>query len=205
MTAAFNLPKKNIDLFKTRVWFFDLSLLSQHFHGWNILLQEMRKKTPASFGRSNQGGWNTDKIIFDEPSFNPLRDIAAQAFQAAFLEMLLNKLISFKLQAWANIHESHAYNSFHHHPNVLLSGVFYLSAPQGSGALVLRDPRPGVNLSGFEGCGANCSQDIRILPQVGMLVIFPHWLEHSVEANDATQQRISIGMNAVFSPVNPPH
>jgi hypothetical protein len=32
----------------------------------------------------------------------------------------------------------------------------------------------------------------------GTLLVFPHWLEHSVELNEANERRYSIAMNAIL-------
>ena len=78
-----------------------------------------------------------------------------------------------------------------------MSGTFYLTVPEGSGELVFRDPRLGVVLSPFHGDNApNSANDVKLIPKVGMLAIFPNWLEHRVEPHQGEIPRVSIAMNA---------
>lgn len=41
----------------------------------------------------------------------------------------------------------------------------------------------------------NCTSVQRITPHVGLLVVFPSWLEHRVEPHENREPRISIAMN----------
>lgn len=89
------------------------------------------------------------------------------------------------------------FNTLHSHPGALMSGTFYLTVPEGSGELVFRDPRLGVVLSPFHGDNApNSANDVKLIPKVGMLAIFPNWLEHRVEPHQGEIPRVSIAMNA---------
>jgi len=185
------------DLFPTRIWSFDLSELSENFAMWQQSLTDWRSREPSAAGRSNRTGWNSDKTVFADPQFSPLLEAAKQAFIHAFREIMQKGEIRFRLEAWANIHDPMGYNVSHVHQNVLLSGCFYLTVPPGAGAIVFRDPRPGVVLSPFDGAGVNTNQAIKIDPKPGALLLFPNWLEHAVETNEAETQRQSIGINAV--------
>lgn len=185
------------DLFVTRLWTFDLSGLAGHFADWQRFLAVMRASSPSPAGRSNRHGWNSSKSIFANAEFAPLRQASEAAFAHAFRDMTLPGDVRFRLEAWANIHDPGAYNTAHMHQNVLLSGSFYLEVPEGSGALVLRDPRPGAVLSPFRGAGANNSCNVNIRPKAGILVIFPNWLEHAVETHEGETPRVCIAMNAL--------
>jgi uncharacterized protein (TIGR02466 family) len=187
----------HLDLFPTRLWTFDLSGLQAHFSAWQTELDAMRQNSPTAAGRSNRHGWNSDKTVFAQPSFAPLRKACEGSFAHAFREMGAPGSLRYRLEAWANIHDPGAYNTVHLHQNVLLSGSFYLAVPEGAGALVFRDPRPGAVLSPFRGKGANACQTINIRPKAGALVVFPNWLEHAVETHEGTTPRICIAMNAL--------
>jgi hypothetical protein len=67
----------------------------------------------------------------------------------------------------------------HDDDDELLSGVYYLRIPPGSGQLVLHE-------------GPVCT---RIAPQEGMFVFFPPWLAHEVTPNEGTQERLSMAIN----------
>lgn len=191
-----NISAQAIDLFPTRIWSFDLSELSDHFPLWEQILSDWRATEPVSKERSTRTGWSSEKTIFADPRFAPLLEASKQAYIHAFREVLPQTEIRFRLEAWANIHDQYGYNLPHIHQSVLMSGCFYLTVPPGAGALTFRDPRPGVVLSPFLGKGPNCNQTMRLTPKPGALVIFPNWLEHGVEPNEALTERQSIGINA---------
>lgn len=188
---------KHQDLWATRIWHFDLSALKSHFSQWSSLLTELRAGTPSPAGRSNRYGWNSDKTIFQVDEFADLHRVCKQVFLHAFKEMGLDPIPKFQLEAWANIHDPGGFNVSHIHQNCWLSGCFYLEVPEGAGAIVLRDPRPGALTSPFRTRGCNSYQEIRVTPQPGLLLVFPNWLEHHVEPNDSEGNRVSIAMNAL--------
>lgn len=185
------------DLFPTRVWSFDLDFLRPHYAAWEEAILRWRGDQQQPAGRSNRGGWNSDKSVMAMELFAPLRQAAEQCFGHAFQEMQLRAPLSFMLEGWVNLHDQGGFNTLHVHPNVLLCGSFYLRAPDGAGPLVFRDPRAGVVLSPFDGSGANCVSQTAVQPAEGQLLIFPNWLDHRVEPNEAAQPRISIGINAL--------
>jgi len=187
----------HLELFTTRIWTFDLSGFKDHFPAWQAHLDAMRLNAPTASGRSNKHGWNSDKTVFSQPAFAPLRKACEVAFAHAFRQMGAPGSMPYRLEAWANIHDCGAYNTAHIHQHVLLSGSFYLAVPEGSGALMFRDPRPGAVLSPFRGPGANACQAVTIRPKAGALVVFPNWLEHAVETHEGTTPRVCIAMNAL--------
>jgi hypothetical protein len=82
----------------------------------------------------------------------------------------------FRLFAWATVQDRCISHLPHVHNDALLSGVYYVSAPEGCGDLILEDPR-----------GARPPFDNRLVhrPQAGELVIFPPWLVHHTGASCA--------------------
>ncbi|HUA80752.1 MAG TPA: TIGR02466 family protein [Dyella sp.] len=190
-------PARSFDLFPTRIWQLSLNHLSAQWDAWTQAILAMRAAAPVPAGRTNRGGWNSvDNAVLQQPIFAELhRDVRHYCMQA-FAEMGLGSP-AFNVQSWVNIHDRGGFNFQHMHEGALLCGTFYLQAPEGSGALVFKDPRPGVLNAYAKGNGANAYKDIQLRPSAGLLVLFPHWLEHFVEphANDAP--RICIPFNAL--------
>lgn len=73
----------------------------------------------------------------------------------------------------------------HDENDELLSAVYYVEAPEGSGDLVLYDG----------------PLTIRVPPEAGVLLFFPPDLPHAVEPNRSGRPRLSIGIN--FGPRPP--
>lgn len=199
MTTPPSLTVHHMDLFPTRVWTVDLSPLNAHMATWLAAIEALRGAQPQAVGRSNRRGWNSAATLFDDARFAPLQAAVRGVMDLALAEMG-PPTPRYALQAWANVHDSGGYNTFHHHPGALLSGCYYLAVPEGSGALTLRDPRPGALLSPWLGSlRPNSGSEISIAPQAGQLVLFPNWLEHATHTHEGQGPRVSIPVNAVPS------
>lgn len=100
--------------------------------------------------------------------------------------------------AWLNINPKHSYNISHIHSG-FVSGVYYAQACREMGELVLHYPSNAKAVSWdsdwFESYNHVNNLSFRITPKPGMLVLFPAWLEHSVEMNTIEEDRISLSFN----------
>ncbi|MGJ8589946.1 MAG: TIGR02466 family protein [Yoonia sp.] len=165
---------------------------------WKDHLDLMRDTENEGKGRSTRAGWSGPKTLFNDPIFFPLREKCQTVFAQALKQMSLPDGFRFGIEAWGNIHESGGFNQPHIHREAILSGCFYLYTPEGSGAIVFHDPRPGTLYSRPWGRGVNSWSKSSIAVRAGTLLLFPQWLEHSVEPNAATEHRYSIAMNAIL-------
>lgn len=105
----------------------------------------------------------------------------------------------FGMEAWGNIQDPGGYNKLHIHREAIVSGVFYLKTPEGSGAISFMDPRPGALYSRPFQHPHNSYKEILMKAEQGLFLAFPNWLQHSVEPNAADSARYSIAVNAVFA------
>jgi len=80
---------------------------------------------------------------------------------------------------WFNINPPGASNAWHLHHGIMTSGVVYLEVPRQSGNIVFR--HQGLEVS--------------IEPRLGWCVEFPGLLEHCVEINASTEDRICLVYN----------
>ena len=102
---------------------------------------------------------------------------------------------------WATVLAKGAIHKAHSHPNNFLSGVYYIRIQPGADTICFHDPRsqarvirpPVVELT-----GENTDQVV-VRVRNGNLVMFPSYLEHSVDANMSAEERISISFNIMFS------
>ena len=186
------------DLFATRIWQARLHKLAPRFPDWVAEVEAMRAASTSTAGRTNRHGWNSaDFALFDQPLFVDLRE-AITGLCADALRQIHGAPVAFELMSWVNIHDRGGLNLPHMHEGCLLSGCFYLQVPQGSGPLVLRDPRPGVAMGLVKGGGPNAHTDVRLQPENGLAVLFPSWLEHFVEMHEHDIARISLPFNALM-------
>lgn len=98
---------------------------------------------------------------------------------------------------WSIINKGGAANARHHHNNSDLSAAYYVKAPKNCGEIVFYDPRPApvyfhpkANKSNILNATINS-----INPVEGALVIFPSYLDHSVNANLGDGERVVISFN----------
>jgi len=91
---------------------------------------------------------------------------------------------------WFNIAKPGDSTGWHNHKEkAVLSGVYYLQIPKGSGEIVFRKKRN------------NIWSEWSIKPNVGKLILFDSFLEHSVKINKSDKIRISIAFNLYTLPI----
>lgn len=136
-------------------------------------------KSSKSTRKSHYLEGRFENIYLDENEFPALKVILAEAKQYAAEVLQTDK--SLKVGHWFNEMQSGFRTLPHTHEEneELLSGVFYITAPEQSGDLLL---------------GVGNGQQ-RIKPEVGKFVFFSPDLLHEVEKNESEQVRLSVGMN----------
>ena len=153
--------------------------------------------------RSNRGGWHSSKTLFtrDEP---PMREICRH-IRLALLTATRRYLPDFDpssqpalVEGWINASGKGAYNAPHTHDGCHLSGVYYVSIPDGaagaSSMLQFFTPLGATNPLGKLGRAMAPAQH-SIRPDEGLLVVFPSYLRHWVPPNEDEGERVSLAFN----------
>jgi uncharacterized protein (TIGR02466 family) len=187
-------------LFTTNVYQFQNPNAAQEHDSWRKALYGLRERDT---GRviSNHLGWQSSV---------PLQTVPQLAGLARFILGCLNEVAQTEgwalerfnviMEGWANINGKGASNNMHNHPNTLLSGAYYIDTPASSGEIVFRDPREAAHIFMPPYAKAGKSPVWKLTPQPGLLLVFPAWLLHAVEANLSDADRISIAFNANVEP-----
>ena len=113
------------------------------------------------------------------------------------------------VQAWPNVNRFGDYHNLHNHPHSWLSGTYYVQVPSGKpraggrsdlnpGAISFFDPRPQANMLAVKGDG-QVEAEHRVVPESGMLLIWPAFIHHLVHPNLFEESRISISFNVVLN------
>ncbi len=159
----------------------------------------LQKKDPLGVFKSNFKGWHSK-------DFN-LKDKEAKKFIEAIKNNINNLLndMSWDLKSqsvkitsmWAIINEKGAWNQKHHHSNSDISAAYYVNAYDNCGDIVFYDPRPArVYKYPISTKPNNLNATVNsIKPEPGLLVLFPSYLEHSVNPNMSNKKRIVISFN----------
>ena len=102
---------------------------------------------------------------------------------------------------WANVLAKGAAHRAHSHPNNFLSGVYYVRTHPGTDTINFHDPRnqTGIIRPPVVELTAENTDQVVVRVKNGTLLIFPSYLQHSVDANTSEEERISISFNIMFT------
>jgi|TARA_B110000908_G_C10030330_1_gene347107 uncharacterized protein (TIGR02466 family) len=150
----------------------------------------------------NDGDYNQSYIKYDEKdNYQDLFPTLQNYIDTLSTHYELNKLQI--TNAWINLDNGKSITGAHNHSQDVLSGVYYVSAGEGSGNLEFLSP---VTASSYvfgngtrTGMNRLNSDQWTVTPKTGKLIIFPSWLYHYVRINTDTTDRISIAFNASFA------
>lgn len=195
-------------LFATPLWSFDHPD-ETCLRTWSEHILALEENDPQGVMLTNQGGWHSGTNLLDDPVLNGLFRWIASCTQEAMSDIGwdMEKALPCFNNAWAMVNrEGHSVRA-HLHPNSLYSGVMYLTAPEGSGAIAFLDPRAGAQVLlpplRDPTTGHACGRILR-QPRPGMLLLFPAWLWHEVERSRSGLPRICISFNLGMRPRHAP-
>jgi uncharacterized protein (TIGR02466 family) len=102
---------------------------------------------------------------------------------------------------WATVLSRGAAHPLHQHPNNFLSGVYYVRTHRGADTINFHDPRnqTGIIRPPVVELTAENTDHVVVRVKDGTMLLFPAYLQHSVDASASDQERISISFNIMFS------
>lgn len=163
---------------------------------YNVLLNT---RVPAEENSSAVGGYQSQKFDFRiTPQFAAALE---ETIRQVSEELQINpKSKTMVPDCWANINAPGSYNRKHTHANSMISGVYYPRVPENSGQIVFTDPRIQAHVITLPVTRktALTSRHIKRTPQAGEFILFPSWLEHSVDVNSSGEERVSVAFNIFF-------
>ena len=174
---------------------------------------EMWNKNKKGVQYSNKGGWHSDLILKEKnEEFIGLKEEINHYLQMYHSQVFRGMKFKGKLQQildsmWVNINEKHEYNEWHIHSGTTLSGVYYIKHDGvKSGDILFKHPEhPQMAALHWppeivEAYNAMTSGVVNITPKSNMLLVFPSWMNHSVETNLNNDPRISVSFNSLLLP-----
>ena len=97
-----------------------------------------------------------------------------------------------------NLLKGGGHHSAHIHPHSILSGTFYVEAPDDAGAIRFEDPRLGLMMAAPVRRG-EAPEELQpfasIVPRPGLLLLWESWLRHEVLPGTGKGERLSISFN----------
>ena len=184
-----------IDIFNISIYKKDLNINNKELLNFILNL----KKKSKGRKKSNPTGWQSMDLNLRDKIFSKLNKKIIENFLQYINKISLKN--DFKISnMWANVNRYKDYNLIHSHPNVTVSGVYYLKVPKNSGNIFFVNPASQLIETSWDKCiekyTTQNSPFFRVNPIEGQLILFPSWLQHGVEPNlNKKQDRISFSFN----------
>ena len=146
-------------------------------------------------------------LNIDDPATNWLR-AGVNASIIQYLQSIgISYPVDWQIHAWANINRLGDYHDAHNHPHCYLSGTYYVKVPTGRDAgsrkdlrpnhITFYDPRAGVNMVAIKD-DPYVDPEFTVMPEPGLLMLWPSFLHHFVHPNLSKETRVSISFNIVL-------
>ena len=140
-----------------------------------------------------------DKYLLDQPKLKHFKKfLQDQVNTYAHSILHINKQTKFYItQSWANVTPRGAFHHSHHHPNSIISGVFFVT--DNSNKISFKRNFKDYLFPGFEfkrdKFDLNNCDSYTVSTKKNTLLLFPSQLEHDVEDNKDDHERITISFN----------
>ncbi|TMH27481.1 MAG: hypothetical protein E6H66_23250, partial [Betaproteobacteria bacterium] len=166
----------------------------------NVLatLEQLRRNLPTL----NPGdGWQSEQTLHQRDEFRDLISCVSNVAKS-ILRFLRISQEAFEITGcWATVLAKGAIHKTHSHPNNFLSGVYYVRVYPGADTINFHDPRSQTRIIRAPVVELTAENTDQVVVRVtnGTLLMFPSYLEHSVDTNMSAEERISISFNIMFS------
>ena len=186
-------------LFPTPVWTLQLNnhiSVNEEMHNY---IKSKQSEDKIGINKSNVKGWHSEDFELNDKEPRNFISFILPAIEQVMVDMNWEKQkqIAKINNMWAIINMGGSANLRHQHGNSTISGAYYVRAPRNSGDIVFYDPRPAPVFSHPNVVNPNLlnTQINGISPKEGALVLFPSFLDHSVNENLSNEERIVISFN----------
>ncbi len=144
--------------------------------------------------------WQSGHDLHRQPAFGPLAEWVLAASNSALDYLRIREPLVIT-GFWANINPPGTGHRLHSHRNNYLSGAYYLQVQDGADTINFFDPKPqaGVIRPHATEPIAENTEVASVRVSTGSLLLFPAWLQHSVDANRSGKARISLSFNLMFA------
>lgn len=188
------------DIFRIPVYAEETNLNNETMAQYCMSLMQNQKGRKVS----NQGGWQSEDLQGIHYPLNSLfqtivKSVNTFATQLHLPEQKIDNI-------WININGYKDFNMEHRHPNSLLSGVYYIQAPDKCGNIAFTSPYADIveaywwpHIAGKDKNDPRVNLSWQMPSETGKLYVFPSWLPHRVMPNlNKDTKRISVSWNTHF-------
>ena len=175
---------------------FSTKIIDKRINIYNILMEFRDNKNNYKFTHFINNRWENIYLDVNEiPSIKPLLSLTTSYAIEVFSEiikphqtlMIPHSLLGYdKNEFWFNAARQGESTDTHNHINKsVVSGVFYLKAPENSANLFFKEDK----------------HEMEVKAETSKLVLFPAELDHYVPENKSEEERISIAFNLYKFPL----
>ena len=185
--------------FSTPVWTLQIDNYKNVNEEMHTYIKELQNKDQIGISKSNLKGWHSKDFNLNEKQPQDFISFIYSSIEQVMHDMNWDKLkqIAKINNMWAIINTGGSANLRHQHGNSTISGAYYIRAPENAGDIIFYDPRPAPIYSHPNALSPNSlnAQVNGISPKEGALILFPSYLDHSVNENKSNEERIVISFN----------
>jgi len=192
-----------VPIYSTPLWQSQYPDFKEHKKIFLDVVKKYKEENEGNESRSSIYGYQSPQTLQQVEELRPLFEYICQIGFKAISDLDFIECDIAITSAWLNVNDSRQCMNIEHVHGEVLSGVFYLVAPEESGKLIISNP--SLNRM-WKGCELTTSKNqftaetIRIAPEEGSIVLFPSYLPHSVSTNNHDEERISISFNLIALP-----
>lgn len=187
------------DCFSTPIWQFPIAEAAALNAKFAAAIARERARDPQGMKVSNVLGWHSRDDLHRQEDFRELVNLIGTNVLSVARELAwdLAAVVPKLNNCWAMANVRYATAKAHHHPNSVLSGVYYVRVPAGGGNIFFFDPRPGAQMlvPPYTQTNALNVGQVTLPATEGSMLIFPSWLWHGVEPNLGTEDRLCLSFN----------
>tara|TARA_B100000575_G_scaffold279920_1_gene268814 strand:- start:12776 stop:13366 length:591 start_codon:yes stop_codon:yes gene_type:complete len=192
------MTKANL-FFSTPVWASKIPNYKETNEKIYHYIKNLEKIDSKGVTKSNIKGWHSNDFRMEDDEPKKFINMISPNINTVIKDMDWN-MNTQKVNIssmWAIINFGGSENARHHHGNNYISAAYYVRAPEKSGDIVFYDPRPAPVYFHPHSNKPNMLNAMvnSITPVEGLLVLFPSYLEHSVNPNLSNNERIVISFN----------
>lgn len=146
--------------------------------------------------KTNIGGWQSSDLDEENAGQETMKLANSMTQAVNNIFSLYKENMSLRLDNfWVNINKSNDFNLAHNHPKSVMSGCYYAKCTEDSGKFVFI--RPDIQNHYISSTGENeyVYGAYSFVPEPGLFLIFPSYLEHYVYPNMNDDDRISLAFN----------
>jgi uncharacterized protein (TIGR02466 family) len=153
-------------------------------------------------GAKDETFFMTRDDIHTHPGLKELSDLALAESGRVLDFYKVKRQSHYITDMWGNITNPNHRHAMHIHPNCLLSGLVYITAPPDCGPTQFSDPRPAARI--IEPAVTEMNQfnsgQFLIAPEKGVMVLWPSFIPHAVERgkNRTHEDRIIVAFNVMI-------